>query len=128
MVSLPTPAEKSAARFDTHWDAPGTAVITVHGEIDAANADEFADYALRHADQISRLVLDVRGVEFFATAGFAALQGLHVRCAGESIAWCAVPSTAVTRLLVLCDPESELPRHDDVDAAVDSLQLVSKSR
>ena len=28
------------------------AVITAHGELDAANAQEFVDYALRHAPQM----------------------------------------------------------------------------
>ena len=50
------------------------AVITAHGELDAANAQEFVDYALRHAAHIDRLVLDLTGVEFFGTAGFSALH------------------------------------------------------
>ncbi len=39
--------------------------ITAHGEIDAANAQELVDYALRHGDRIDRLVLDMSGVDFF---------------------------------------------------------------
>ena len=62
-------------------------VITAHGELDAANAQEFVDYALRHAARINRLVLDLSGVEFFGTSGFSALHTLNVRCAGESIEW-----------------------------------------
>ena len=51
-----------AAHFATRWLQPSTAVITAHGELDASNAQEFIDYALRHADHIERLVLDLSGV------------------------------------------------------------------
>ena len=70
-----------------HWRS-----ITAHGELDAANAQEFVDYALRHAAQIDRLVLDLTGVDFFGTAGFSALHTLNVRCAGEKIEWALAPS------------------------------------
>ncbi len=78
-------------------------------------AQEFVDYALRHADHINRLVLDLSGVEFFGTAGFSAMHTLNVRCAGESIEWASVPSAAVIRLLRVCDPDSTLPFFDGVD-------------
>ena len=77
--------------------AAATAVITAHGELDAANAEEFVDYSLRHAAHIDRLVLDLSGVDFFGTAGFSALHTLNVRCAAEKIEWALAPSAAVTR-------------------------------
>jgi anti-anti-sigma factor len=112
------------------------AVITAHGELDAANAQEFVDYALRHAASTDRLVLDLTGVDFFGTAGFSALHSVNVRCAGEKIEWAVAPSSAVTRLLRICDPDSALPICDSVDAALSAvqgeprrlLQLVSKPR
>jgi anti-anti-sigma factor len=124
------------AHFATRWLHPSMAVITAHGEVDAANAQEFVDYALRHAPQTERLVLDLSGVEFFATAGFSALHSVNVRCAGEKIQWAIVPSSAVTRLLRICDPDSALPISSSVDTALSAvqgepprlLQLVSKSR
>jgi anti-anti-sigma factor len=112
------------------------AVITAHGELDAANAQEFVDYALRHAPHIERLVLDLTGVDFFGTSGFSGLHTLNVRCAGEKIEWALVPSSAVTRLLRICDPDSALPICRTVDVALSAvqgeprrlLQLVSKTR
>jgi anti-anti-sigma factor len=112
------------------------AVITAHGELDAANAEEFVDYALRHASHTDRLVLDLTGVDFFGTAGFSALHSVNVRCAGEMIEWALAPSAAVTRLLRICDPDSALPICNGVDTALSAvqgeprrlLQLVSKSR
>jgi anti-anti-sigma factor len=129
-------ADTQAVRFATRRLQPDTAVITAHGEIDAANAPEFVDYALRHADEIGGLVVDLSGVEFFATAGFAALHTLNVRCAGESIQWASVPSAAVIRVLRVCDPDSTLPFFDGVDAALAAvhgkprrlLQLVPQTR
>jgi anti-anti-sigma factor len=134
--SLTEPTDCHTAHFATRWLQPSMAVITAHGELDAANAQEFVDYALRHAPDIDRLVLDLTGVDFFGTAGFSALHTLNVRCAAEKIQWTLAPSTAVTRLLRICDPDSTLPIYDSIDTALSAvqgeprrlLQLVSKSR
>jgi anti-anti-sigma factor len=120
--SLIEPADSNAAHFATRWLPPDTAVITAHGEIDAANSQKLVDYALRHDARINRLVLDLSGVEFFGTSGFSALHVLNVRCAAESITWASVPSAAVTRLLRICDPDSALPFHGAVDAALSAVK------
>jgi anti-anti-sigma factor len=134
--SLIERVDTHAAHFATRWLQPDTAVITAHGEIDAANSQEFVDYALRHGDRIKRLVLDMSGVDFFGTSGFSALHTLNVRCAGEAVEWASVPSTAVSRLLRICDPDSTLPFFGDLDAALLAvhgeprrlLQLVAEPR
>jgi anti-anti-sigma factor len=134
--SLIEPADCHTAHFATRWLQTSMAVITAHGELDAANAQEFVDYALRHAAHIDRLVLDLTGVDFFGTAGFSALHSVNVRCAEEKIEWALAPSSAVTRLLRICDPDSALPICNSVDTALSAvqgeprrlLQLVSKSR
>ena len=134
--SLIEPTDCHTAHFATRWLQPSVAVITAHGELDAANAQEFVDYALRHAAHTDRLVLDLTGVDFFGTAGFSALHSVNVRCAGEMIEWALAPSSAVTRLLRICDPDSALPICNSVDTALSAvqgeprrlLQLVSKSR
>ena len=130
------PTDCHTAHFATRWLQPSMTVIAAHGELDAANAQEFVDYALRHAAHIDRLVLDLTGVEFFGTAGFSALHTLNVRCAAEKIEWAMAPSAAVTRLLRICDPDSALPMSDSIEAALAAvqgeprrlLQLVSKPR
>jgi anti-anti-sigma factor len=134
--SLIDPTDCHAAHFATRWLQPSMAVISAHGELDAANAQQFVDYALRHAAHIDRLVLDLTRVDFFGTAGFSALHTLNVRCAGEKIEWALAPSPAVTRLLRICDPDSALPISASVDAALAAvqgeprrlLQLVSEPR
>ena len=91
--------DSHSASFATRWLQPSVAVITAHGELDASNAQELVDYALRDAERTKRLALDLSGVEFFGTAGFSALHTLNVRCAGAAVEWVLVPSTAVSRLL-----------------------------
>jgi anti-anti-sigma factor len=120
--ALIEPTDCHAAHFATRWLHPSLAVISAHGELDAANAQEFVDYALRHAAHIDRLVLDLLGVDFFGTAGFSALHTLNVRCAPERIHWALAPSPAVSRLLRICDPDRTLPICDSVQAALAAVQ------
>jgi anti-anti-sigma factor len=98
------------------------AVITAHGDLDAANAQDFVEYAMRHAAHMSGLVLDLTGIGFFGTAGFSALHTLNVDCAGQHIEWALVPSVAVMRLLRICDPDSTLPVCTGVDTALARVQ------
>ncbi|MFY9922721.1 MAG: STAS domain-containing protein [Mycobacterium sp.] len=114
--------ESHAASFATRWLQPSVAVITAHGELDASNAQELVDYALRDAERTKRLALDLSGVDFFGTAGFSALHTLNVRCAGAAVEWVLVPSTAVSRLLRICDPDSTLPIAATMPAALSTLQ------
>ncbi|MCT7660865.1 STAS domain-containing protein [Mycobacterium deserti] len=142
-TSRPAPAGSLIERTDCHtayfatrWLKPDTAVITAHGDLDAANSQQFVDYALRHAAQMKCLVLDLTGITFFGTAGFSALHTLNVRCAGETIQWALVPDGAVSRLLKICDPDSTLPICPSVESALATVQgepqrllkLVAESR
>jgi len=116
-----TYAPSELARFATRRIPPNTEVITAQGEIDAANSQELVDYALRHGDRVKRLVLDMRGIEFFGTSGFSALHALNVRCAGQSIEWAYVPSEPIARLLKICDPDSALPYYSGMDTALSAV-------
>ncbi|OBG23413.1 anti-anti-sigma factor [Mycolicibacterium celeriflavum] len=110
------------AHFATRRLQSDTAIVTVQGQIDAANAADMIDYALRHAAELDCLVIDLSGVDFFGTAGFSALHTLNVRTAGENIGWVMLPSPAVSRLLRICDPDAALPVSDSVEAALSALQ------
>src|SRR5258707_8671605 len=83
--SLIEPTDCRTAHFATRWLQPSMAVITAHGELHAANAQQIVDYALHHAAHTDRLVLDLTGVDFFGTAGFSALHTVNVRSAAEQI-------------------------------------------
>lgn len=134
----PTPAERldcHTAQFEISWQQPRTAVVAAHGELDAANGAGFVEYAMLHAADTDRMVIDLSGLTFFATAGFTALHALNVQCVGADIHWVLVPSPAVDRLMRICDPDSTLPICPDVAAALTAvhndpprlLQLVPES-
>ena len=101
--------ESTTATFATRRLEPSVSVITARGELDASNAQEFVDYALRDAERTERLALDLTGLDFFGTAGFSALHTLNVRCASVGVEWVLVPSNAVSRVMRICDPDSTLP-------------------
>jgi anti-anti-sigma factor len=110
--------ESRSARFGIFWPTRECAVVSADGEIDAANAGELADYAMREAVGGQYLVFDLTGVEFFGIQGFSMLHMLNVRCAKAGIRWVLVPSAAVKRVLRICDPEGGLPAATSVDAAL----------
>lgn len=141
--SQPTPPDHTSdklrcrtAQFGLDWPHPSTALVTADGELDATNGDQLVDFALRNCAHADRLVIDLSGLSFFATAGFTALHTLNVQCAGEEIRWAVVGSPAVDRLLRICDPDAVLPICTDVADALTTvhtepprlLQLVPESR
>ncbi len=97
-----------AAQFTARLDPSGT-IITVDGELDAANADQLAAYVRQCIGRSRRVVLDLRGLKFIGTAGFSALHRINVMCSGAQADWAMAPSPAVSRLLRLCDPDGTLP-------------------
>ncbi|MEZ0362175.1 STAS domain-containing protein [Mycobacterium sp. pUA109] len=117
--------ESHTAHSTARWGRSG-AVISVGGELDAANAGQLADYVQRCADYCEWLVLDLHDLEFIGTAGFSTLQTINTRCTHGKIYWAMVPSSAVTRLLRICDPDSALPTTESVAAALATVQ--SRSR
>ena len=97
--------QSHTATFATRWLQPTVAVITATGDLDASNAQEFVEYALRDADRTKRLALD-----------------LNVRCAAAGVEWVLVPSSAVSRLLRICNPDSTLPIAATMPTALALLQ------
>ena len=100
--------QSRTAQFGARWE-PGGTVITVDGELDAANADQLAAYVQRSASRSQRVIVDLRGLEFIGTAGFSALHRINVVCSGAQTPWAMVTSAAVSRLLRVCDPDGTLP-------------------
>jgi anti-anti-sigma factor len=124
--------ECHTARFTVDWGQSGP-VISVHGELDASNASQLADYVQRCATHSRSLILDLSGVDFFGTAGFSALHTINARCADANVDWAVAPSQAVFRLLRICDPHNALPiakSATDAGEKDDTLlfQLISQPR
>lgn len=100
--------QSRTAQFTARWGPVGT-LITVDGELDAANADQLAAYVQQSADRSRRIILDLRGLKFIGTAGFSALYRINVVCSAAHVSWAMAPSPAVARLLRVCDPDGTLP-------------------
>lgn len=109
------------AKFTVHWGRAG-AVLAADGEIDAANASPFADYAGRCADCCEWLVLDLSALTFIGTVGFSALQSITAQCARARIHLRVIPSVALSTLLRICDPESNLPLASSLATALADVQ------
>ncbi len=110
-----------ATRFATRWTMTSVAIVSAHGNIDAANANTLTDFALLKTGRCRGLILDLSGLEFIGTEGFSALHRVSVCCARVGTGWVLVPSAAVSRLLQVCDPHGSLPAVATVDAALASL-------
>ncbi|WP_083667583.1 MULTISPECIES: STAS domain-containing protein [unclassified Mycobacterium] len=100
--------QSHTAQFSARWE-PGGMVITVDGELDAANSDQLAEYVRRSASPSQRVIVDLRGLEFIGTAGFSALHRINVVCSAAQTSWAMVTNAAVSRLLRVCDPDGTLP-------------------
>jgi|SRR5690625_973198 len=105
------------ARSITKWARSG-AVVSVDGELDAANAGQLADYVQQCAKSCEWLVLDLKNLEFIGVAGFSALKTIAERCAGGMVYCTTVPGAAVSRLLRICDPAHTLPTTPSVADAL----------
>jgi anti-anti-sigma factor len=101
--------QRSGTAEFTARPGPSATVITAHGELDAANANELTDYVQRCVRRSRRVILDLRGLEFIGTAGFSALHRINVVCSAAGANWVVVPGRAVYQLLRICDPDGTLP-------------------
>ncbi|ORV49300.1 hypothetical protein AWC02_06785 [Mycolicibacter engbaekii] len=113
--------ESRTARSVTRWGRCG-AVVTVGGELDAANAGQLADYVQQCARYCEWLVLDLDNLDFFGVAGFSALRTIAERCAKTSVHCTTVPGAAVARLLRICDPTQALPTSSSLAEALAGVQ------
>lgn len=130
-MSAPMPAAAAdelhchTADLTTHSADGDEVVVTVTGEIDAANAERFAAYALEWTRPGHRLTVDLTELEFFGIEGFSALHVVNVRCAARGARWTLTVGPVVARVLRLCDPVGALPVTGATRRPV-SLQLVSQ--
>jgi anti-anti-sigma factor len=111
-------AESSGrARYSAHLYFPALLIVTVEGEVDAANRRDLGRYIERQLRPTTQLLLDMRAVDFFGAQGFSALHFVSVCCNRWDIDWVIVGSRSVLRLLGILDPDHELPLADDFDSA-----------
>ena len=76
------PWKAHAARLTSRWLTPSVAAISAHGEIEASNAGNLADYArcvLAHCPQCRCLILDLGGLDFLGTEGISTMHTVRPR-------------------------------------------------
>ncbi|VEG39123.1 anti-anti-sigma regulatory factor (antagonist of anti-sigma factor) [Mycolicibacterium flavescens] len=88
---------------------PGHVLVTVTGEVDAANAKEFAALVAETIADAQHVTLDLSGLGFFAFDGVTALRALNARLLRAGVPWRVLPGAVVSRVLALCDPEELIP-------------------
>jgi anti-anti-sigma factor len=86
--------------------------VSVRGEVDAANAKDFAVAVCEAAAGHSGVEVDLRNLGFLAVDGIAALHAINAQFVRHDVTWAVIPGRAVSRLLALCDPEGVIPRAD----------------
>jgi anti-anti-sigma factor len=129
--SLHLSEEHHRARFSAGRQPPSTLLITVEGDVDASNSSSLALFVERHVADSTRLVLDLRPVDFFGTAGFAALHNVDVICSQYRRPWVLRADRQMRRLLAICDPEGILPLEeprsvlDELDAGASDRKFLS---
>ena len=93
-----------------------TVLVTVRGEVDAANSRAFAGYVERQLAGSGGLVLDLTEIDFFGTAGFAALHNVNVVCAQYGVEWMLLVGPQLRRFLQVCDSDRLLPLEEPAAA------------
>ncbi|MFI6994991.1 STAS domain-containing protein [Nonomuraea wenchangensis] len=100
-----------------HERLPGVTVITVRGELDATNREQFDDYVQDLTD--ARLVFDLSRVPFMDSSGLHVLLMCEVRCrrAGGSV-HLAAAQPLPARLFEITGVLANVPVHPTVEEAV----------
>ncbi|WP_123027112.1 STAS domain-containing protein [Mycolicibacterium stellerae] len=104
--------ENGRAVFSACHKRPSTLLVTVEGDVDATNGRALARYIEGRVAGSARLELDLRLVDFFGTAGFAALHNINVICCRYEVSWALRAGRQLRRLLAICDPDGSLPVED----------------
>lgn len=107
-MAAPQHLTRDRATYTSQSLPPSTVVITVEGELDAANTAHFGSYVELRLSTADKLVLDLSGVTFFAAEAFSAVHKVSVQAAGQDVAWNLLTSAPVERMLRICDPDHAL--------------------
>ena len=115
---LSQPWEGHSLRLASRRLRSSVALISAHGSIDASNADTLTEYTSGHLMRCRGLILDLRDLDFFGTAGFSALHRVSVCCARVNVDWAVLSGEAVSRLLRISDPQGLLPAAGTLEATM----------
>jgi anti-anti-sigma factor len=109
---------RKRAEFTSCPISTTTLVVTAEGELDACNAHALADYVESSLGSSTRLIVDLRDLQFFGTSGFSVLHNVNVACSRRGTNWVVIPGGEVDRLLRICDPGGGLPVAKSLETAI----------
>ena len=109
---------RRGAHFSARPISSSIALHAVEGQIDARNATELSDFVDHNLGSAKRLILDLRGLTFFGTAGFSVLHRINVACSQHDVNLVVLPGDEVNRLLRICDPAGGLPVARSLQGAI----------
>ena len=94
-----------------------TTVVTISGDVDAANGERAQDFATRFVLVGNALILDLSGVDFFSARGISLLIAVDDAYRAAEVPWVLIPSRVVSRVLQLTDCDTAVPSASSVPAA-----------
>jgi anti-anti-sigma factor len=109
---------RKRAEFASCLISTTTLVVTAEGELDGCNARDLADHVERSVGSCTRLIVDLRDLQFFSTSGFSVLHNINVSCSRRGTNWVVIPGREVDRLLRICDPGGGLPVAKSMETAI----------
>lgn len=115
-----------AAQIRVHTRSIAT-VLSIVGEVDAANTDPVADAIRRFSRLRAPLILDLTGLDFLAGSGLRALLVLDEEHRKAQLRCCVVGGHALRRLTRVL-PDHGLPIAESVDAALAHIDGAAAAR
>lgn len=112
---------RERVRFATSIVRSSILHITAEGEIDAANSLALSKYVEAELETTSRLIVDLRALDFFGIQGFSTLHRINVMCSRYAVNWLALAGSEVDRVLQICDPDGGLPVAGTLDGAISAV-------
>jgi anti-anti-sigma factor len=107
-------------KIDAHTEGPDTAVLSLAGEVDVANAAQVRDSALMLVDSgVKNIVIDHHSTEYMDSTGLGTLVGLLKRTrelGGDVVIAAAQPR--VKRVFEITGLTQVFRMYDDVAAAL----------
>ncbi|WP_299556945.1 STAS domain-containing protein [uncultured Mycolicibacterium sp.] len=103
-------------------------IVTVSGTVDDRNLGPLTEHVKRFALPEKPLVVDLTGVEGFATQSVWLLHALAEACRNADIDWCIVPSPAVSRVLAGLGDRADFPVAGSVHEALHYFADVNSER
>ncbi|GAC1405403.1 MAG: hypothetical protein NVS4B6_16480 [Mycobacterium sp.] len=97
-------------------------VLTVSGELDASNADRFAECVDDLVVQGTPLIIDICALKFLGVQSFRTLADVGRACSDSGTRWALVIGPSLAHIFEVFDPDRALPR---CDCLADALHTVT---